>query len=127
VADFDGDGRPDIAAVVTPHLAGVLTLYRYRPPLLEPVASLPGFSNHRNGTLEQQLAAIVHQPGQRPAVIIPGTDLRTLHALRLDGGQWKSQADPVLLSAPVQRITPLPSGACVLMTDGMTVAVRLRD
>lgn len=128
VADFDGDGRPDIAAVTTPHIGGVLTLYRYQPPLLEPVATLPGFSNHRNGSVEQQLSAIVHRPGQRPAVVLPGTDLRTLHAVRLDDtGQWKRQADPLLLPAPVQRIAPIAAGACVLMTDGRTVQVRLND
>ena len=128
VADFDGDGRLDIAAVTTPHAGGVLTLYRYRPPRLEPVATLPGFSNHRSGAAEQQLSAIVHLPRQRPALIIPGADLQTLHVLRVDqAGQWKKQADPLLLPAPVQRMVPLPSGACVLMTDGNTVSVRLDD
>lgn len=128
VADFDGDGRLDIAAVTTPHVGGVLTLYRYQPPALEPVATMPGLSNHRIGTAEQQLSAIVHRPGRRPAVIIPGTDLRTLHAVRIDGtGAWKEQAAPVPLLAPAQRITALPSGACVLMTNAMTVQMTLRD
>lgn len=128
VADFDGDGRPDIAAVTTPHIGGVLTLYRYRPPLLEPAATMPGLSNHRIGTAEQQLSVIVHRPGQRPAVIIAGMDLRTLHALRIDAsGNWKDQVAPVLLQAPVRRMTSLPSGACVLMTNGISVRVGLRD
>lgn len=128
VADFDGDGRPDIAAVTTPHIGGVLTLYRYRPPLLEPAATMPGLSNHRIGTAEQQLSVVVHRPGQRPAVIIPGIDLRTLHALRIDAsGNWKDQVAPLPLQAPVRRMNALPSGACVLMTNGMTVRVGLRD
>ncbi|NUZ07959.1 FG-GAP repeat domain-containing protein [Piscinibacter koreensis] len=127
-ADFDGDGRLDLAAVTTPHMGGVLTLYRYEPPRLQPVATLPGVSNHRNGTVEQQLAAIVQRPGRRPALIIPGNDLRRLHAVRLDdAGQWKQQAEPLVLPSPVQRLTPLPSGACVLMTDGITVQVRFSD
>ena len=128
VADFDGDGSPDIAAVTTPHIGGVLTLYRYQPPALEPLAQLPGVSNHRIGTVEQQLAAVVDTPGQRPAVIIPGAGLRTLHVVRLDGaGQWKALVAPVALTAPVQRITTLPGGACVLMTNGMTAQVNLRE
>lgn len=128
VADFDGDGRLDIAAVTTPHIGGALTLYRYRPPVLEPAATMPGLSNHRIGTVEQQLSAIVHRPGQRPAVIIPAADLRTLHALRIDAaGGWKDQVAPVALAAPVQRMTALPSGACVAMANGKTVQVTLRD
>lgn len=128
VADFDGDGRADIAAVTTPHVGGVLTLYRYQPPALEPVAKLPGLSNHRFGTVEQQLSAVVHSPGQRPAVLITGTDLRTLHALRIDAaGGWKDQATPVALAAPVQRMTALPAAACILMTNGMTVQANLRE
>lgn len=128
VADFDGDGRLDIAAVSTPHIGGVLTLYRYQPPVLEALAQLPGVSNHRIGTAQQQLAALVETPHQRPAVILPGAGLRTLHALRLDGnGQWKSVAAPVDLQAPVQRIGALPGGACVLMTNGMTAQATLRE
>ena len=128
VADFDNDGRPDIAAVVTPHIGGVLTLYRYRPPVLEPEAQLPGLSNHRIGTAEQQLSAIVHSPGQRPALIVPGASLRNLHVVRLDStGQWKDQLAPLSLQAPVQRITPLAGGACVLMANAVTLQLTLRD
>jgi hypothetical protein len=128
VAYFDGDVRPDIAAVTTPHIGGVLTLYRFEPPVLTPAAQMPGLSNHRYGSSEQQLAAIVQVPGQRPAVIVPGTGLRTLHVLRLAAtGAWKDQLAPVPLAAPVQRITPLPAGACVLLADGTTLEATLRD
>jgi FG-GAP-like repeat len=128
IADFDGDGRPDIAAVLTPHVGGVLTLYRYQPPVLEPAAQRPGFANHRMGTAEQQLSAIVASPGQRPALILPGAGLRSLHVVRLGGaGEWKTQLTPVFLPAQVQRITALPGGACVLLTNGVTLQATLRD
>ena len=128
VADFDGGGRLDLAAVTTPHIGGVLTLYRYQPPLLEPRTQLPAFSNHRIGTADQQLSAIVTLPGQRPAVIVPAGNLLTLRVVRIDGaGRWRDLAAPVALTAQVKRIDALPSGACVLMTDGKTVQAALRE
>jgi len=127
VADFDGDGHADIAAVTTPHLGGVLTLYRYRPPSLEPAAQIPGFANHRFGRWEQQLSAVVTMPGKRPAVIVPAMDVRTLHALRIVDGEWREAASPVALPKRAQRMNALPSGACVLMTDGLTTRVTLHE
>lgn len=128
VADFDGDGRLEIAAVTTPHIGGILTLYRYQPPTLEPVALRAGLSNHRNGTFEQQLTAILQAPGRRPALLVPGDGLSTLRALRLDGaGQWQDQTAVVTLAAPVQRITALADGACVLMINGASVQLHLNE
>lgn len=55
-------------------------------------------------TAEQQLAAMVHTPGARPAVLVTGNDLRTLHALRIDRtGNWNAQAPANLLAAPLRR------------------------
>lgn len=49
-ADFDGDGRVEIAAVVTPHLAGWLTIYRVEAGALVPAAAQDGYSNHAIGS-----------------------------------------------------------------------------
>ena len=119
VSDFDGDGRLDIASVTTPHIGGVLTLHRFRPPVLEPYARAMDVSNHRMGALEQRLAAIVEAPGHRPAVIVPDMQLRALHALRWEApGQWMELADPKPLQARVERLTPARGGACALLADG---------
>lgn len=118
VADFDGDGKPDIASVTTPHVGGVLTLYHFRPPRLEAYAKAMDVSNHRMGALEQQLAVTVHRPGSRPTIVVPDMQLGALHALRWDApGQWTELADPKPLPARVERLTPLAGGACLLLTD----------
>lgn len=119
VADFDGDGRLDLASVTTPHIGGVLTLHHYRSPRLEPYARFTDVSNHRMGELEQQLAVIVTPSGQRPAMLIPDMQLRALQALRWDfPGQWVDLARPLELPARVERFTPLEGGGCLRLADG---------
>ena len=118
VAEFDGDGRPDLASVTTPHIGGVLTLHHYRPPRLEPYARHTEVSNHRMGELEQQLAVIVAQTGQRPAILIPDMQLMALQALRWDApGQWTELARPLALPARAERFTPLDGGGCLRLAD----------
>ena len=126
MADFDGDGKMDIASVTTPHIGGVLTLYHYTPPELVPFAKAMDVSNHKMGALEQSLASIVNVPGHRPTIIVPDTTLTALHALRWEGpGQWKELADAKPLQAQVERIAPLPDGACITLVDTSVWRVRL--
>jgi FG-GAP-like repeat len=128
VADFDGDGRLDIASVTTPHIGGVLTLYHYRPQKspkpsgqldgLVPFASVMDVSNHKMGELEQDLAAIVTLPGHRPAIIVPDMTLTALHAFRWEApGRWKELADLQPLPARVERIVSTAQGACARLAD----------
>jgi hypothetical protein len=126
VADFDADGKLDLASVVTPHIGGVLQLLHYRPPALVPYARALDVSNHRMGALEQDLAVIVEQPGHRPTVVVPDMARRALHALRWDApGQWTELADLKPLPGLIERLTPLPDGACALLADGRTLRVTL--
>lgn len=120
-ADFDNDGRLDLAAIHTPHIGGVLTLYHYRPPYLKAFASLTDVSNHRMGSVEQQMAVIVppsrSQP--RPTVIVPDMGLKALYALRWEaGGQWHEIARVKAMPAGIARMLPLKDGACAQLTDG---------
>ena len=125
VADFDGDGRPDIASVTTPHLGGVLTLYHFRPPQLVPYAQWRDVSNHRYGELEQQLAVIVAQPGKRPAIIVPTLQYGALQAVRWTGAGFETLTEPYRLASQVKRMTPLPDGGCLQLEDASWWRVKL--
>lgn len=132
VADFDGDGKLDIASVTTPHVGGVLHLYHYSPPLLVSFAKVMDVSNHRMGDPEQDLAVIVALPGVRPTVIVPDMTLQALHALRWEAsevkgaaGRWKELADAMALPARVQRMLPIPGGACVMLANNAWLRVTL--
>jgi hypothetical protein len=122
-ADFDGDGKLDIASITTPHIGGVLTLYRYAPPRMEPFAKVTDVSNHQMGDPNLQMHAIVSLPGVRPTVIVPDMSRRALHALRWEtvGGkaQWKELAEVKPLPGRVTHLMPLnTSSACAQLTDG---------
>jgi FG-GAP-like repeat len=122
-ADFDGDGKLDIASVTTPHVGGVLTLYRYAPPRIEPFAKAMDVSNHQMGEPNLQMHAILSLPGTRPTVIVPDMSRRALHALRWEtmGGkaQWKELADVKPLPGRVVYLMPSAgASACAQLADG---------
>ena len=122
-ADFDGDGKLDIASITTPHIGGVLTLYHYAPPRIEPYAKVPDVSNHQMGDPNLQMHAVVSLPGQRPTIIVPDMSRRALHALRWETisgkSQWKELADVKPLPGRVTYLMPASaSSACALLSDG---------
>jgi hypothetical protein len=125
-ADFDGDGKLDVASVTTPHIGGVLTLYHFQPPDLLPFAKAMDVSNHRMGALEQRLAVILQLPGLRPTIVVPDMTRQALHALRWEApGQWRELADLMPLPGTVERLSPTPDGACAVLADGRAFQIIL--
>lgn len=104
VGDFHGDGRHDVVAVATPHIGGVLTLYRYQRPHLVPVAHERDVSNHVYGEVEQQLAAVTIRAGRR-CVAIPNQRRHRLRFLAptLRGG-WVTVAPDAVFDQPIQSV-----------------------
>ena len=58
IEDFTGDGKLEIAAVITPHIGGTLTLFRQNGTQLVPIMSQWGFSNHAYGSRELGMSAV---------------------------------------------------------------------
>jgi hypothetical protein len=85
VADLDGDGVPEIAAVLTPHIGGTLVVYRYTGQALVERARLSGFSNHVLGSLELGMGRFMDVDGDgRPDLVLPSADRRSLRVIRLE-------------------------------------------
>ena len=84
IADFDGDGRLEIALVQMPHLVKRLEFWRMIDGQLARVAFAEGFSNHRLGSRFQKLSAVhdVDHDGVAD-LIIPDADRTNLLAISL--------------------------------------------
>jgi hypothetical protein len=84
-ADFDGDGRSEIAYVQTPHIGGVLRIVEYRHGEMPEEYRADGFSNHRIGETDlSSLHAIDDYDGDGiPDLKIMSADYRRYRILRI--------------------------------------------
>lgn len=125
VDQFTGAGLT-IAAVVTPHLAGSLRLYRVEGSKLVEVARIDGFTNHIIGSRDLDLARVVQSGDASPArILIPRLD-RTSIALVSFAGSAPRILKDYSVSSRVIAIDP-PSGglAHIRLSDGSTQTIRL--
>ncbi len=84
VADLDGDGVAEIAAVTTPHIGGVLRVYRRSGDRLVEVDSLAGFSNHVYGSEELRLSKFALIAG-RMQLLVPDARRASVRVVALNG------------------------------------------
>jgi hypothetical protein len=90
VADFDGDGRPELAVVLTPHIGGMLTFYRLEDGRFRRLLSVPGVSNHAIGSRTLQQAAIADFDGDGTAdIAVPSQDRRRLLLVSFAGAHFR--------------------------------------
>jgi len=101
-ADVSGDGIPELIAVNTPHVAGVLVAYERRGGALVPMAKALGYASHALGSRNQDQAVIADMSGKgRLQVILPRQSRDVLAALELSNGRWEERW-ALQLAGPVQ-------------------------
>ena len=130
VADFDGDGQNEIALVETPHIGGVLKLYRWREDRLLLVASFAGVSNHAIGSRALALSAVLDANGDGvPDLLIPDQSHRRLLILTFTGGHL---AEIAAIPHPHRIVTDIAvadldgngkADAVYALADGTVVAL----
>jgi hypothetical protein len=82
VGDFDGDGRPEVAYVETPHIGGTLRIWQMVGGRLVQLDDLYGFSNHRIGSRALGLSAILDLDGDgSDDLLLPDAARRTLRLM----------------------------------------------
>lgn len=127
VADFTGAGRPLIAAVITPHIAGSLRLYRLQGGALVEVARLDGVTNHVIGSRDLDLARISDIDGDgRLEIVIPSQDRMSLTAVSFAGGRGRLVARAAV-PGPIVRLEPMNGSHAVMQLQDRSIAeVQLR-
>ena len=91
-ADVTGDRVPELIAVNTPHMAGVLVAYERRTASLVPVAKALGYASHALGSRNEDQAVLADLSGNgRLEVILPRQGRDVLAALSLSNGRWEEQ------------------------------------
>lgn len=99
VGDFDGDGSFDVALVATPHIGGILRLYRFVDSRLVLFAEHPGVSTHKIGSQELGLGIVVHQE-TKALLILPNQTHQKLILLKWTENGVK-EVSKIELPAPV--------------------------
>ncbi len=101
IADYDGDGGPEISLVKTPHIGGELQFWQLEGSRLTRIAAAQGFSNHFIGSRAQGLSATLDANGDgQMDLIVPSADRTRLRVMTLQGGQVK-ELKTIDLGAPV--------------------------
>ena len=91
VGDFDGDGSVDVALVATPHIGGILRLYRVDGAHLSLFAEYSGVSTHKIGSTELGLGQVI-SANPRDQLLLPNQTRRRLMLLEWTPQGWREHS-----------------------------------
>jgi len=106
VGDFDGDGHADIALVATPHIGGILRLYRLTGDTLSLFAEYEGVSTHRGGSTELGLGRVI-SAAQRDRLLVPNQARRELILLEWGDNGWQEHSRVALPGELISSLIPV--------------------
>ena len=89
IADFDGDGRVELAFIDRPHLAKRLRIWRYEDGRLTQVAERAGLTNHRIG--EPFISGGLRDCGDGPEIVTADATWSRLMVSRLIDDQIETR------------------------------------
>lgn len=125
VGDFDGDGQLDVALVATPHIGGILRLYRFearRPALF---AEYRGVSTHAIGMAELGLGSVV-RGAPRDRILIPEQALNAFRLLEWTPEGWQVLARTVVPGRMGSSLRAVGDDRWQFdLTDGRTLELEL--
>ncbi|WP_052500738.1 FG-GAP repeat domain-containing protein [Jannaschia aquimarina] len=87
--DLDGDGAVEIAYVDRPHLAKILSVWRYADGALTQIATLDGVTNHAIG--EETISGGVRTCANRREILLFSADRQRHVGVTLVGGQLRAR------------------------------------
>lgn len=126
-ADVDGDGKPEIMAVLTPHIGGVLAVYGVAGDRLVEKGRHHGFSSHRIGSTEIGLSALadVDRDGIMD-IVLPAADRMALKVVSFRGGRFRELATLPLPARADGDFRRLPGGKGIVapLEDGRFAILR---
>lgn len=108
IADFDGDGKAEVALITTPHIGGTLRIYGLHGGTLKEEIAEKGFSNHVIGSRVLDMAAVLDLNGDKvPDMLLPGDDRKKLMAVTDNRGEitylWEVRLGSPIVTALVAR------------------------
>jgi hypothetical protein len=127
IADFDGDGRLDIAYVQMPHVLGRLRIWTLDPTGLRQIAELDDTSNHVAGSPRLALSAVADFTGDGIAdLAIPSLDRRLVRFITFKDNVREFARKPLPSSAVGDFAIELKDGrpaVVVGLEDGRRIII----